>query len=232
MKVNERVPAEISAVLQRCCDEHIRSASLHGLDLAPGMGQEAWSRVVSELARESGRNSRGGDSLIAWIGDVLAYAAGKYRGQICAYATAARVHPTTLRNAKMVCMRIPISRRRDGLSWSHHCEVAIAFEDHEAIELWLDRAEKESLSRGMLRRLIRTQKREALDSVPRREFMPDEGILLMRELRVVERLVRKHEATLERWQAAVCASALRDLPALTRFIAALGSRAQGLPAEC
>lgn len=66
----------------------------------------------------------------------------------------------TLMNAKYVCSRIPIERRRENLSYSHHAEVAsLPAEEQEA---WLDMAEKEGWSRSELRKQVKNT-----EAVPR-----------------------------------------------------------------
>ena len=48
-----------------------------------------------------------------------------------------------------------MSWRHDNLSWAHHCEVGLAFDNPDDIRCWLDVAAKEYLSSRELRRRIR-----------------------------------------------------------------------------
>jgi hypothetical protein len=64
----------------------------------------------------------------------------------------------TLMNAKYVCARIPIERRRENLSYSHHAEVASLPPDEQ--DAWLDQAEQEGWSRSELRKQV-TQRETA-----------------------------------------------------------------------
>lgn len=94
-------------------------------------------------------------TLTAWLGDVLAYGGARGRGLITECAAAAGFDAGTLRNAKMVCARIPVSCRHDALSWTHHCKVGLAFADSAEIERWLALAEAERLSTSELRFRVR-----------------------------------------------------------------------------
>ena len=106
----------------------------------------------------------------------------------CAAATG--INPGTLRNAKMVCLRIPVSCRRDTLSWTHHCEVGIAFANPPEIERWLAVAESDGLSAMALRRRIRSHVASRREQ---RGASPDEAsttaFQLMRELRAGDRML-------------------------------------------
>ncbi len=126
-----------------------------GLALPEGLSREAWSRTIAEVTLAASRTAGCRDTLTAWLGDLLAYGGGKYRGQIKEYAEAAGMDPGSLRVATLVCLRIPALRRRNGLSWSHHCEIAKAFSDWGDIEEWMNRAEKEKWSRNALRKFGR-----------------------------------------------------------------------------
>ena len=116
---------------------------------------DAWRRLVAHLARLAHTTTGARQTITAWLGDALAYGEASYRGRIATCAGEAGLEPGTLRNAKMVCSRIPVSCRHDGLSWTHHCEVALAFANPTEIEQWLALAEKEKLSTGDLRKRIR-----------------------------------------------------------------------------
>ena len=136
-------PSELLAALPQ---EHIETASRLGLSLKPGLSLENWSRLVAAVVHMAGHASRRRDTLTAWLGDLLAFGGGKYRGQITEYAKAAGLDPGTLRSAKLVCSRIPLLCRHNTLSWSHHCEVGKAFKTPVEIKTWLDIAAREGLS--------------------------------------------------------------------------------------
>jgi hypothetical protein len=88
-----------------------------------------------------------------WIGDWIRYGSARYGDK---YAPASQVtgyDVQSLMNMAYVASRFEVSRRRPGLSFSHHAELAaLAPEDQE---LWLDRAEAGGLSVRSLRSELR-----------------------------------------------------------------------------
>ena len=88
-----------------------------------------------------------------WIGDWVRYGSSRYGDK---YAAAARVtgyDEHSLMNMAYVASRFEPSRRRPGLSFSHHAELAGLAPDDQ--ELWLDRAEAGGLSVRALRSELR-----------------------------------------------------------------------------
>ena len=229
VKIHKGVPEELVVALRRCPSGQIRHASRLGLEIEPGIGREAWSQLICHLAQEAGGCAWRNESLLAWMGDVLAYGGDQYRGQIREYAVAARVSPGSLRNAKLVCGRIPTSCRRDALSWSHHCEIGMAWSSHEVIESWLQRVEKEKLSRNELRRLIRLEKQNGRESKPAGASRRNDDLELMRELRFVNRRLRKSEQTWRQWGPDVLVLAAKELDALAKFTSSLVAHAVTTP---
>lgn len=94
-----------------------------------------------------------------WIGDWIRYGNARYGER---YGPAARVtgyDVHSLRNMAYVAGRFDVPRRRDGLSFSHHAELAgLAAEEQD---LWLDRAEAGTLSVGSLRSELRQTRHRA-----------------------------------------------------------------------
>jgi hypothetical protein len=88
-----------------------------------------------------------------WIGDWVRYGSARYGDK---YAAASRVtgyDAQSLMNMAYVASRFDAGRRRPGLSFSHHAELAgMPPEDQE---LWLDRAEAGGLSVRALRAELR-----------------------------------------------------------------------------
>jgi hypothetical protein len=166
-------------------------------------------------------------TLTAWIGDVLVHHEARGRGWITECAEAAGLDAGTLRNAKMVCTRIPVSCRHDALSWTHHCEVGLAFADPKEIERWLTLAEAESLSTAELRRRVRAHIAGTNRSAPQR---PAESTIaafrLMRDLRTTDRAIGQHRDAWQHWSPSAAQLALQELGMLTAFIDAM--RACGL----
>ncbi|MBI2512510.1 MAG: hypothetical protein HYV96_11055 [Opitutae bacterium] len=204
-------------------EQHVVFAGKLGLELRPSVDRVAWAQLVGHLTQATRGVTQGADTLVAWLGDALAYGGGKYRGRIADYAHAAGLHATTLRNAKLVCARIPLSRRRDTLTWSHHCEVGKSFSDPDEIERWLLLAESENLSRAELRRRISASKKTVQGSV--RSAAEAAPFALLRELRAVERLLQREQPAWHAWSPDVCRHAMGEIEGLGRFIDQVRERA-------
>ncbi|MGH2821927.1 MAG: LmbU family transcriptional regulator, partial [Thermoleophilaceae bacterium] len=79
-----------------------------------------------------------------WIGDWIRYGSSRYGDRYAAASQVTGYDAQSLMNMSYVASRFAPSRRRPGLSFSHHAELAgLAPEDQE---LWLDRAEAGALS--------------------------------------------------------------------------------------
>lgn len=92
-----------------------------------------------------------------WIGDWLRFGNAVYGER---YVRASRVtgyDVQTLMNMVYVASHIEPSRRREGLSWSHHAEVACLSPAEQ--DRWLDHAEEERLSVRCLRQELRRERR-------------------------------------------------------------------------
>jgi hypothetical protein len=211
--------------------QYIKEATRYGLDLSDKLDAESWSKLVSGLVKMAGKMSGGRDTLTAWLGDVLAYGKNKYRGQIAEYAKAAGLSPGTLRDAKLVCSRIPVSCRHDTLSWSHHVEIGRAFSAIDEIERWLRIALDEGLSKNELRLRIRESLAESKLSGQKNSKVDAavEPFALLRELRAVGRQVEFQTAVWNRWPPDTCRLALSESTSLVKFIEQLRARS-ALPA--
>jgi hypothetical protein len=197
----------------------ITHASRLGLALTPQLEHEAWRCLVVHLARLARTTTGARLTLTAWLGDALAYGEIRYRGRITTCADEAGLEPGTLRNAKMVCSRIPVSCRHDALSWTHHCEVGLAFADPAEIERWLALAEREKLSTAGLRKRIRAHiagRRQ--DQAPEAHPGSMEPFHLLRELRVACRTLDQHRDVWQRWPSGTARMALQEAKPLADFI--------------
>lgn len=87
-----------------------------------------------------------------WIGDWLVEGESVYGSKYEAALHVTGLAYGSLRNLKWVAEQVDVSRRRDTLSYSHHVEVA-ALEPKEQ-RVWLDRAERDNLTRDALREAI------------------------------------------------------------------------------
>lgn len=86
------------------------------------------------------------------IGDLINHTAARAGEKYARWMEVTGLDYQTLANAASVCRAIPIEKRRPGLSFSHHKEVARLAPD--ARERWLDEAESRSMSKERLRRSI------------------------------------------------------------------------------
>jgi hypothetical protein len=88
-----------------------------------------------------------------WIGDWVRYGSSRYGDKYAAASHVTGYDVQSLMNMSYVASRFDASRRRPGLSFSHHAELAgLAPEDQE---LWLDRVEAGGLSVRALRSELR-----------------------------------------------------------------------------
>ena len=206
----------------------VTQANRLGLALAPQIDQETWGRLIAHLARLTRTTTGARQTLTAWLGDALAYGEIRYRGRIATCAGEAGLEPGTLRNAKMVCSRIPVSCRHDALSWTHHCEVGLAFDHPSEIEQWLALAETEKLSTAALRQRIRAHiaSRHRPGAVAG-SLRSVETFQMMRELRAACRVAAEHRNLCRTWSPATARSALAEIQPLTDFIDAVRARALG-----
>ncbi len=212
------MPPDYEKFLTALPRDKVRTVSRLGLELSADLNAEGWSHLVARLAQTAGRVSQSRDTLTAWLGDVLAYGGGKYHGQIIEYARAAGLSPGTLRDAKLVCSRIPVARRREKLSWTHHCEIGKAFSTLEEIDHWLGVAVKEELSTMTLRKRIRVH---VSQSRPVRPPIDLGTFRLLRELRAVDRLLAVDRAHWNTWTPEARRGALAELHTLAEFVATL-----------
>ena len=201
----------------------ITGASRLGLIVVNDLDGATWHELIGCLAQLAQTTHGARQTLTAWLGDVLAHERAPRRGQIARFAAVAGLDPGTLRNAKLVCRRIPVSRRHDALTWSHHCEIALAFSAPDEIEQWLTKAEREALPTAELRQRIRRHLALA------RSGSAGEGALpfrLMRDLRTAARTVDQLKSVWQRWSQATAELALDETQGLAGFIDAIRKRSR------
>jgi hypothetical protein len=98
-----------------------------------------------------------------WIGDWLRYGNARYGQKYRAAAAITGYDVQSLMNMAYVASRVDPSRRREGLSFSHHAELAALAPQEQ--ERWLDRIEEHGLSVHVLRRALRPQEAARSGSV-------------------------------------------------------------------
>ena len=215
--------ADVPQLLAELPSAGIDSATRLGLSLAPEMDTDAWRHLVTRVASLARTATGARQTLTAWLGDALAYGGARGRGLITECAEAAGFDPGTLRNAKMVCTRIPVSWRHDALTWTHHCEVGLAFSDRAKIELWLSIAEAEGLSTSELRCRIRASVASVHGRQPPNATVGTAvmAFRLMRELRAASRSLARTRRIWRQWSPAAAKLALQELPPVTEFVDAM-----------
>jgi hypothetical protein len=217
---------EVEQLLASLPATGIDRATRLGLALAPRMENEQWRQLVAHVAGLARTATGVRQTLTAWLGDALAYGGDRGRGLITECAAAAGLDAGTLRNAKMVCTRIPVSCRHDALSWTHHCEVGLAFSDHAEIERWLVVAETERLSTSALRSRVRQRVASRRGVAPNRATDSSVAAFrMMRELRAVGRSLARERHAWRRWSPGAAQLALEELRSITGFVDEVRSRA-------
>jgi hypothetical protein len=118
-----------------------------GMALPRQLSYEKWLGIGAQLAAVTTTSS--------WcLGDWLTYGENAYSGRYRDAIEQTSLDYQTLRNYAWVAKRFPLSRRRDGLSFAHHAEVA-GLPEHEQ-DFWLRKAEDLSWSRNKLRQEVRS----------------------------------------------------------------------------
>lgn len=93
----------------------------------------------------------------AWcLGDWLVYGQSHYSDRYRHAIDAVGLDYQTLRNYAWVARRYPAERRREGLSFQHHAEVAALPPEEQ--DRWLNRAAEEGWSKTELRKHVRSDR--------------------------------------------------------------------------
>ena len=116
------------------------------LSLPENLPLDSWKQIGEQIHIIS-------DASAWWIGDWLVFGRDKYPDRYKRAIGETALEYQTLRNYAWVAGRFDASRRRDGLSFQHHLEVAALPQDQQ--DLWLERAERSGWSRNDLRAQLR-----------------------------------------------------------------------------
>jgi hypothetical protein len=100
------------------------------------------------------------DSSCWWLGDWLVYGKDQYSDRYQRGIAAVGLQYQTLRNYAWVARRFPLNRRRAGLTFQHHSELASLLPEQQ--DKWLDRAEQENWTTKQLRSALRLARRRAV----------------------------------------------------------------------
>ncbi len=117
-----------------------------GLQIPSDLSFDAWQRAGGQLAGVV-------DSSSWWLGDWLVFGKDHYADRYQLGIRTAGLKYQTLRNYAWVSRRFDMQRRRSGLTFQHHAEVASLPVDKQ--EIWLDRAEQQGWTTKQLRNSIR-----------------------------------------------------------------------------
>lgn len=204
----------------------VSRASRLALVVLPNLADATRQDLLAKLAHIARSASAERHTVTAWLGDSLASGPTLRHGQISTLAAISGIDSGTLRNAKLVCRRIPPSRRHDNLTWSHHCEVALAFDNPTEVEKWLAVAEREKLGTRELRRRIRAHRA----SVSRTPTTSDNAAAfrLLRELRSAARATQQQQSVWRHWSPTATQHALEELLPLAAFIDELRRQARNV----
>lgn len=116
------------------------------LSLPENLPLDGWKQIGEQIHIIS-------DASAWWIGDWLRFGRDKYPDRYKRAIGETSLEYQTLRNYAWVAGRFHASRRREGLSFQHHLEVAALPEEQQ--DLWLERAEQSGWSRNDLRAQLR-----------------------------------------------------------------------------
>lgn len=116
------------------------------LRIADGISFNEWQEIGTELSTMT-------DAIAWWIGDWYAYGLAAYRKDYSAGVDAFGRSMQGLTNLAYVSRKVPPSRRREGLTWGHHYEVAALEPDSQ--DAYLETALMQKLSARELRTIIR-----------------------------------------------------------------------------
>jgi hypothetical protein len=123
------------------------NATLVSLDLADDLLWETFAALCTYLGKL--RNATA-----FWIGDALNYGDAVFGFDASQAEAFLGRSPETLRRWQWACEKVPKPRRRAGLSFTHHENVAALAPDEQV--RWLDHAEQHGLSPNELRSAIRS----------------------------------------------------------------------------
>jgi hypothetical protein len=129
----------------------------HGLVIAADMPYDAWLAIGTKLTEVTG-------ATMWMLGDWLAYGQFNYDAShwgkrtpnelYARLATETGYAEGTLRNAKCVCQALPLSRRRDKLTFGHAQEI-VGRTSEDQFDHWIERTVNEGLSQKGLREKLR-----------------------------------------------------------------------------
>ncbi len=173
----------------------------------PGKGLRIPRQLPFERWLAVGRKLSEIHTSSAWCpGDWLAHGEAAYGGRYRDAVEQTSLDYQALRNYAWVARQVPLSRRRDSLSFGHHAEVAALPQAEQ--DFWLRKAEELSWPVRQLRQEVRASIRErhAGKTSARGE---DGGAGQAPPARSEERAVARLQIRVPRWQLESCQDAAR-----------------------
>lgn len=131
----------------------LRPAERTGVSMTATSWQAATELPLSQWSAAGRRLGAIGRGVGWWIGDWLNYGNRRFGERYTRAKRITRYDVQTLMNMVYVASRFPPERRREGLSFSHHAELAALAPDEQ--DRWLTRAEAKGWSVRCLREELR-----------------------------------------------------------------------------
>ncbi|WP_328472992.1 LmbU family transcriptional regulator [Streptomyces sp. NBC_00448] len=129
-----------------------------GLQIPDRLTYDVWEQVGHRISQTL-------DSVAWCLGDWINYGRSRFEDRYRRAVDAVGLEYQTIRNYAWVARQVEVSRRRAGLSFQHHAEVAALGPEEQ--DMWLGRAEECDWSRNQLRRSIRDARRPGTASAER-----------------------------------------------------------------
>ncbi|MFJ7909755.1 LmbU family transcriptional regulator [Kitasatospora sp. NPDC096204] len=171
-----------------------------GLRVPGAVSFEDWERAGVGLARMA-------DSSAWCLGDWVIFGRNRFPDRYRRAMEAAGLDYQTIRNYVWVARRFEPPRRREGLSFGHHAEVA-ALPDYEQ-DLWMALAEYHQWSRNRLRSEIKGGRRAVPE--PRETASLPRMVVDRDRLGQWQRAAERSQVTLGEWVARQLDSAAAEL---------------------
>jgi hypothetical protein len=174
-----------------------------GLIIPASVSLRVWEKLGAELRSIS-------DSSAWWLADWLMHGEMAYSGRYREVVERTGLDYKTLRNYVWVARRFQFERRRDGLSFAYHAEVAPLPQPEQ--DYWLRAAEDSGWSRNKLRKELRAslseRRGEEAVAEPSRGARAIQVLLLPEQVERCEQLALCRGLSINEWAASVLQSAV------------------------
>lgn len=149
----------------------------HGLTVVGNPSYKDWEEVGDFIKKAHG-------AVQFWRGDWLNFGENNYDMWTQEFGTEVAAYQT-LRNEKWVASRVPMSRRRDNLSWSHHAEVAdLSSEEQDSM---LKVAEENEIPVSKFRKIVSTYKlKQELQEIPEDKIEKTDPVIFEEVQKIID----------------------------------------------